>query len=550
MELKEMVVLPKGTIVGNSMATLPYQFPAGDKIPIPEFTRIVNIVMPIGGSQSALFRYPKEGEKVLVGMEVNSSYLMGYLPDNSDDKIYTGPKETINNKEVDTHEQILPEEMAGQFFRYKGPNDAPGESNNEKKKECYSEIGFYHEKTLWGPKEDERDNYVDKNSGNIPKLTTLKIVSTGDINQKAANHNQIKAKRFELLVNCKGSGESDKESTKEYAFSDFPGDDSAVFAGDAHIRAGNRVIIKAGDEIELRVGRSKIVINDEGIELVSRKTHSNVENTFDTTLSLSAREGIEMFGQEVKIDAGFEFNISEGYGGSIASKLGILRVDGLDIRLATMTTLNYGRKGALNVVKAIGNVATMISGAAVRDGSSKGSLGSQVPNTVLGFADKIVDFTSNSKLDEYDPKDLDKTTLKVLSIILRLCKTTATVLDAVIDSEGPERRDSLYTTVATLEWGYMITCWGVLLAAKSGGTIHESVLHLNGNTKITLDALKIESSHALDLLTSSPLAGGTTKGLLKILEDKWNDMLEYLCDIADDVIDYLNDSEDEELRSL
>ncbi|MDR2743031.1 MAG: hypothetical protein LBB98_12885, partial [Treponema sp.] len=41
----------------------------------------VKISMPLGGTESGLFRYPRVGEKVLVVTnESSSNYLMGYIP--------------------------------------------------------------------------------------------------------------------------------------------------------------------------------------------------------------------------------------------------------------------------------------------------------------------------------------------------------------------------------------------------------------------------------------------------------------------------------------
>ncbi|MDR2444514.1 MAG: phage baseplate assembly protein V [Spirochaetaceae bacterium] len=36
--------------------------------------------MPLGGTDSGLFRFPRVGEKVLVGTEEGRNYLMRYIP--------------------------------------------------------------------------------------------------------------------------------------------------------------------------------------------------------------------------------------------------------------------------------------------------------------------------------------------------------------------------------------------------------------------------------------------------------------------------------------
>ncbi len=201
MTLKVMYVMEKGAKVDGIKPILPYQFAAEEKTG-ENFKCIVNIVMPLGGSESGLFRYPKKGEKILVGVEENGSFLMGYLPEDTADNINTG----------ENHKSVMPDEMAGQFFRYKGPGDYKDYEDKKgvkkDKKKVYSEIGFYHEETKC------------KVDAPADKIDTLRITSAGDINQKATNHDQIKAKRFELLVNCDGSKKTDKESNDEFAYGD------------------------------------------------------------------------------------------------------------------------------------------------------------------------------------------------------------------------------------------------------------------------------------------------------------------------------------------
>jgi hypothetical protein len=88
MTLKTMFVMKKGAIVGGTLKEddtieggmqpkLPYQFAAEEGRSEGSYRCIVDIVMPLGGTHSGLFRYPKEGEKVLVGVEGSKSYLMG-----------------------------------------------------------------------------------------------------------------------------------------------------------------------------------------------------------------------------------------------------------------------------------------------------------------------------------------------------------------------------------------------------------------------------------------------------------------------------------------
>ncbi|MDR2783384.1 MAG: hypothetical protein LBB48_06025 [Treponema sp.] len=110
----------------------------------------------------------------------------------------------------------------------------------------------------------------------FPKIDQLNIQSTGDIHTTAQNHQRLKAKRIEILSDVDESNFSEDLEGENRPFGDRDGDDSYLYAGDAHIRAKNRIVIKAWESIELQAGRSSIIINDEGITIASRKTQSNI----------------------------------------------------------------------------------------------------------------------------------------------------------------------------------------------------------------------------------------------------------------------------------
>jgi len=463
MELREMIVIDKHD-------NAPYQFWAqntttemGTLDPV-----LVSIVMPLGGSQSAFFRYPKKGEKVLVGIENNKNYLMGYLPENEQDNIYT-----------DTNEQVLPDGKAGQFFRYKGPKDSPDEKID--KEDEYSEIGFYHEPTCW-------DSH--------PKVTTMKIKSTGDIHQRAANYHQTKAKRFELLVGCDGSKNTDKESSRKYAFGDQDGDLTEILEGDAHIRAKKRVVIKAGKEIVLEVGRSSIIINDSGIKIASRKTRSNIQNGWDSLVLVDALNGVDLFGQRLTMRSGVEFELSEAYGGKIGSTAGITRIQGMDVRLSTLGSMNYFTKGVTNGLDFVANCVTMILGMA-GVGSSMGSLGSATSGLGLRVIGKTaLEKATGSNLEIYDFKGAADKLVLALTGIFAIYNVVSVALEMFFaeqfDDEDNKFRDIWNSCWAFLEYGVTLIAFGSIFFGNIKGAIHESAVHLAGSSDLTLDAMNVK----------------------------------------------------------
>ncbi|MDR2096666.1 MAG: hypothetical protein LBP76_14280 [Treponema sp.] len=297
--------------------------PLSDDAQIPE----VKMVMPLGGTDSGLFRHPRIGDRILVAAEAGGiNYLMGYMPSTA--------AQNFNIEEDD------PEKA--EVFRYQqtGRN-----TDNVPDGEEYSEIGFYHRQTFWKAAEDDRENYADADD-DYPKIDHINIHSTGDIHENAVNHHQISAKRFELLVDCDDirsfninakednskKGEDPEEGLK-LPLGDNPGDDSELHKGDVHIRAGNRVVIKAEEEIQLQVGRTILTISDEGFNVTSRQTCSNFATTYDATLEIQPRGGISMSGKNIEINAGHELNVGDAMGGSFASTLGVLEIKGREIQI-------------------------------------------------------------------------------------------------------------------------------------------------------------------------------------------------------------------------
>jgi hypothetical protein len=283
---------------------------------------IVQIIMPLGGKESGLFRFPRVGEKVLVGTETasgtNFHYLMGYIP------TYKPADEETNTPSSQDFRTagMFQDDGRGEVFRYRqtGKRKAPpGEK--------YSEIGFYHKQTAWRAAEKEQANYADNQDATgayvYPKIDRINIHSTGDIHESAINHHRVQAKRFELLVNA--------AEKNNLPLGDNPGDDSELHAGDIHIRAGNRVVLKAGEGIILQVGKTVLEISDNGLNITSKMINSNVSNPYDATVSIN-KEGISLFGFNVKIDSIKSFAIGDAFSGEFSSDLGIVSIGGREIK--------------------------------------------------------------------------------------------------------------------------------------------------------------------------------------------------------------------------
>jgi phage baseplate assembly protein gpV len=303
-----------------------------DKDNNPVAAHLITMVLPMGGlAETGMYRYPKIGEKVLVSAPdsgTGSYYMLGYIPSSSNEffnhntDIY---KVTDNNNQV-RKDKLFDEE--GQVFRYQNTAEAFGN-----KAPPHSEIGFYkNPKAEWPATANGSDN---------PSIDTVNIESAGDMRETAANHNFQSAKRMELFVNV-----PEVDHTKEYAgknrpFGDTVGDDSELHGGDFHVRAGKRVVIKAGSEIRLQVGRTTLVIDDNGFTVTTRNVTGNFTNTFDTSFQMKPRDGITMTGKNISISALYKLSAGDSLGGALSTTMGNLSLSGRELGISTKNDTEF-----------------------------------------------------------------------------------------------------------------------------------------------------------------------------------------------------------------
>jgi hypothetical protein len=313
----------------------------------------ITIVLPVGGVLSGLYRFPRVGEKVLVSIDDSGKFLLGYIPSEGSD-----PFAPVENAKTIPDEVDKLNKNQGMILRYQqtGKKTDKVEDGEE-----YSEIGFYHEPTSWKAgenttKNNYKGNFDALDANNIPAIDKIKIHSTGDIRTEAVNHHLIMAKRFELLAGCeeiihKSHEEKVGDTTTKYdadttvegelPIGDHTGDDSALHGGDVHIRAGNRVIIKADEEIRLQVGRTILTISDDGFDVITKLHTANMMNVYNTLLSMTPRDGITLAGQTVTVEAMRELKLKDGMGGGLSSALGVVELKGREMEISVSDATKF-----------------------------------------------------------------------------------------------------------------------------------------------------------------------------------------------------------------
>jgi hypothetical protein len=89
------------------------------------------------------------------------------------------------------------------------------------------------------------------------------------------------------------------------------------------------------------VGRSAIIISDDGITITSKKTQKNVALPWDTVINLTPRDGITMFGQNVNVGAAYNFSLRESAGGAVSSLGGVMRLSARDLMAQSYCKTGY-----------------------------------------------------------------------------------------------------------------------------------------------------------------------------------------------------------------
>jgi hypothetical protein len=324
----------------------------------------VTLVMPIGGTETGIGRFPELGEQVLVAEEITLTdgdvtnveyYLMGYIPS----ALTTGQPFSAPLSKTEAVEN------EGFALRYKqSAGDRESVSDKKPNGGGHSEIAFYNKATSWMPSADDTVNAVEAKTGNAV-VDHIHIKSTGDIHNEAANYHKIKANRLEILSDCadpdhtRTNGDIDEgKDGAAMPFGDTRYDDHLLHKGDIHLRANNRVVIKAGKEIRLQVGHSVITLTDAMLTAICRKVNQNLVYTWDSALFLTQRSGTTLSGPSVAVSGGTSASVNEAWGGGLTSSLGNVKITGRDIQSSNLTGLDY----VAEVGKNLGDMAVNATG--------------------------------------------------------------------------------------------------------------------------------------------------------------------------------------------
>ena len=482
----------------------------------------VNLTLPAGGNQNGMYRFPRVGEKVLVAVEGTKHYLMSYLP--SAENLFS-PTEKVKTKdgnEVDKEKTDV-FDRDGQVLRY----HKTGENTSDT---TYSEIGFYSETTEWKEKEGTKNTKLDKDT-NLPIVDKIKVLSTGDIETRAQNYNETAAKRIGLFAGYGDDLEKRKTQQKKNlkdkktdldlnAFPAMPQDrsdqDPSFFSGDIQMRAKKRIVLKAEDTIEIMAGNSMIRMDSTGISLISRRTSASTVNSWDTSLTLSSRDGVTMFGSKVNINSAYKFALSDAWGGNISSFGGIVRVVGADIRLRSMCKASYVLKGVTASTSFATNIISGAYGIKQEQGDGTGTaMLNKVPSYVsmaAGIVGPIVSLNWGfDKMDHFEDKAGGASA--TMDFIITILGVVGQVLDGVVLSQTDKKkggRAGLTYALMVVEYGLVLTMF-TTLNLDNINLMHASSILMNYKGEMYQTAKTFKTTNLRRMKTNSALAGVDTK---------------------------------------
>ena len=311
----------------------------------------VNFIQPVGGYGQGLFRMPRVGDRILVlGVPSVTGvsptyYLLGYLP--GDEMPFTTPEELerkitsaseMSKDEAPPYQTALPEEMMALRFRTPGKKDEKVDLENKmgirraKLPNGCSELAFYNThvgggETKWDDKLEkwvyddfsEDKDPVTKDPFNEERKVLANFQSTGNM-QLSANHN-LEMNARNLTFKGIGWGEKWVKSGDKW---ELP--EAKVSFGDI-----NKFVVEAKGAIEFKVGKSSVVIGNDGITIKTASRFANVAGPIDASVKLNPLSGVAISGLNCRVNGFMGASIGDGVGAGASFGSGNASISGANI---------------------------------------------------------------------------------------------------------------------------------------------------------------------------------------------------------------------------
>jgi len=206
-------------------------------------------------------------------------------------------------------------------------------------------------------------------------------------------------------------------------------------------------------------------------------------------------------GTRIEGKTGLGFGLSDAYGGEMKSKLGIVRIEGMDIRLATMCNKMYVARIVQNGIDLVLNTAALTAG--IVSVSEANTLDPDkakayaMTGLSLGLASKattlvgpVMDLWFGEEKNRFDIRDGTQMGIKLLDIIRTLGSIACNIVEWIFKSEGREKelrekpwiRDSIYMAFTVTDYAATLIAAGWITWKNKRGITHDSVIYMDGSS--------------------------------------------------------------------
>ncbi|MCQ2379710.1 MAG: hypothetical protein MJ025_02140 [Victivallaceae bacterium] len=309
------------------------------------------LLMPAGGYGQGLFRIPRLGDRVLlVSAGSYNYYMVGYLP--CDDMPFvTNPGKESGR--ADVNQQLS--------LRYQKPDAVPGflgasadiyprvayvtsgSNSGSFSPVKYSEIGFYNQ-TISDPGYYCLAGSTVANSKHTPtENTTVVLQSVGAL--YGISNEQMDYHAKNITFHCTGhqcqSSNNWDSSNGNVTFNDI-----------------STLTLTAQERILLQVGRNKIVIDRNGINLMSNKWDDYGTGPLDSLISIDSIAGVNVFGPTLMLRGYMGTTMTEGMGAAVKAIGGQVAISGQYAHI----TATGGTSPWANLTNVIGDFIVELAG--------------------------------------------------------------------------------------------------------------------------------------------------------------------------------------------
>ncbi|WP_406041809.1 contractile injection system protein, VgrG/Pvc8 family [Succinimonas sp.] len=163
------------------------------------------------------------------------------------------------------------------------------------------------------------------------------------------------------------------------------------------IQAGSDIVITAESSITLQVGNSVITMDASGISLSSAYFKGNY-SPWDGRITLSPITGVSVSGFQFQANALMAAGMSDGFGGSMGTKNGLMSLTAPQIKLS-----NLNGRSCTKAISALSlrAVNALVNGICYASGTEDGAMAASIISDLSSYANKALSIVSAGK-DAWD----------------------------------------------------------------------------------------------------------------------------------------------------